>query len=312
MKVLFVLDADVEQLYKKFIYRAFQEAAKPIERFYGVIRQEWMRQNVKSTIGESETVCMQRIVLKPGHEDELRACLAEAKNLVRHPVSKVLVERLAGVFEACIAKIHAQRNSALNVPQVVPDAAVDFDSPVWANAGVIDGFWTMPKADAPAKSPTVMRLFHDGRNLYIKGQFGEDMSRCRATKDQCPGQEEVVGSSIEIFLESPLSEDGYYLFQVNAAGNVADYRRMDGSWNRSTNCRIAVRRTETGWEMLMSAPLRELGVDLTKGNEMRAAFCRIRESSAPEAPTGLDCEYSSWRWSFFHQPNTFGTLTLQR
>jgi len=305
-------EQDVELLYKKFIWRTFREAARPVERFYGIIREEWMRQTAKSSIGEPTLTCMQRIVMKPGHEAELRACLGEAKKLVCHSTSKVLVERLSAVFEKYLADIRAQKTSALNVPQVVPQGKVGFDDPAWASAGVIDGFWAMPKGDAPSKSPTEMRLFHDGKRLYVKGIFREDMSRCHCSKLSGESKDGISeGSMLETFIVNPSVPGEYYLYQVDAAGNVCDFLGSDSSWNRK-EATLVTRTAADRWEALLTFPLREIGCDLTKGNEIKAAFIRLRQSSDPARPTGRESDYGAWRWCMWHQLNTFGTLTLQR
>lgn len=95
-------DQDVERLYKRFCYRAFKEAARPMERFYGTIRTVFIRdgrgkgwdvkKNVRSCFVDS------------GREDELRGYLAEAQRVVRHPVSRRLVERAAARFEQLLGE----------------------------------------------------------------------------------------------------------------------------------------------------------------------------------------------------------------
>ena len=92
-------DADVEHLYKKFCYRAFREAAKPMERFYGTLRAEYIRLDRRNELPVGAKALFRRCVVEPGHEDELRGLLEEARRLARHPNSIRLVDAIRGRYE---------------------------------------------------------------------------------------------------------------------------------------------------------------------------------------------------------------------
>ena len=302
-------EQDVEQLYKKFCYRAFREAARPMERFYGIIREEWFRHDAPSSIGETGVNATKVMVLDAGHETELRACLDEASATVRHPVAKVLVERVRERFEFFVNEVKNAKTSELSVPQIVR-ANPGWDDGDWKSAAVIDTLYLPWKPYSEARVPSKIDLFHDGKVLNMRILMKEDMSRIERTKNPFADREEVFGSDFELFFENGSKPGEYFLFRVDAAGNVADYLGYDPSWNRK-DTRIEVKCFDDGWGILLRIPLAEIGCDLIRDNRVRAALVRIRYSG-PDAAGKKDEECSSWKFSFLHKLTTFGTLVLQR
>ena len=97
-------DADVEQLHRRFNRRTYREAAPWIDRFRGVIRDNWYR-NFRTTchLNENlETFCMIKML---GLDKELRGYLAEAQKAVRNPHSKALIEKLVTDYDAAMTKM---------------------------------------------------------------------------------------------------------------------------------------------------------------------------------------------------------------
>ena len=97
-------DQDVEQLHRRFNRRTYREAAPWIDRFRGVIRDNWYR-NFRTTchLNENlETFCMIKML---GLDKELRGYLAEAQKAVRNPKSKKLLEKLVADYDAAMTKM---------------------------------------------------------------------------------------------------------------------------------------------------------------------------------------------------------------
>ena len=101
MRLYWNPDEDVEQLYKKFCWRAFREAAVPMERFYGAFREEIIRAGVhpKWNFDVGTLKCL----------DDLRARLDEAEAAVKHPVSAQLVACAKRRFQELVESSKAKK-----------------------------------------------------------------------------------------------------------------------------------------------------------------------------------------------------------
>ena len=309
-RLMWNVEEDVESLYKRFCYRAFREAAKPMERFYGTIRRDWMRSGRQSSIGENGLNATKVYILDvPGREKELRGYLDEALIQARHSVSKELIRRVKARFEHFISEIRNAKTSALVVPQIVPAEDPGFDDADWKNAAAIDRFYEPMAAaqgrDVEGKYPVRVDLFHDGRALYFRATMWEDMAKISSSAPK--GGEEVFGSKLEVFFGDNSTAGQYTLFRVDNAGGFAAYRGYDGSWNRKLT-QYAVRKFDDRWVVTMKVPLEEIGMNLIADNKLKAAFIRVRET----ADAAGKSEYTSWKFSTFHKLTSFGTLTLQR
>ena len=305
MRLYWNPDADVEQLYKRFCVRAFREAARPMERFYGILRAEWFRHDIPSGIGETGVTATKVYVIEAGHEAELRACLEQAAAAATDPDVRWLVGRVRERFESFVSAVKDAKTSAANVPLVKVSGEPGFDDAAWRDAAKIDGFhdWTDPRK--PAKAKSVVMMMQDQKRLYLRGVFFEDVAKTDSKRNPYPDREEVFGSSAEIFLGDNSTSGRYYLFRIDTAGNVADYIGTDPGWNRKET-KVAVKKGSDRWEWTLTVPLKEIGMDIIADNTLKAAF--IREMHCGKGNE----EYSSWQWCRNHQMQTFGTLTLQR
>ena len=122
-------DADVEQLHRRFNRRTYREAAPWIDRYRGVIRDNWYR-NFRTTLQlneNCESFCMIRML---GLDKELRGYLAEAQKAVRNPHSKALLEKLVADYDAGMKALDcnpscpsAKMVGKVTRPKPVPTAA---------------------------------------------------------------------------------------------------------------------------------------------------------------------------------------------
>ena len=315
------LDADVEQLYKRFCWRAFREAAVPMERFYGTIRRAWMRKFVPSSIGEDGENATKVYIIDGGLEGELRGYLDDALAKVRHPASKVLVERVKGRFEFYVDKVKNAKTSSLNVPLVPFTRDPGFDDADWKLAATIDHLYEPVRAikfgeEVEGAYPARIDLAHDGKCLYVRAVLWEDMEKISCTprgavSGESATDEKIFGSSVEFFFGDNSKPGTYYLFRVDNAGATADYCGYDPSWNRK-DTRIETRKYGDRWAVTMKIPLPEIGMDIIADNRLRAAFIRIRKTNEKDAKGQSKGDCTSWKFSVFHRYSSFGTLTLQR
>lgn len=302
-------DADVEALYKKFCWRTYREGAPAMERFFGTIRQDWIRRGLPSSIGEDGMNATKVYIIDSGRESELRGYLDSALASVRHPVSRGLIERVKGRFEHFISEVKNAKTSSLTVP--LQDRAADpgFDDADWKGSAVIDRFHVLsrkPDADGESSHPARVELSQDGKSLYLRATLWEDMSQIASTPP-APGVENVFGSMFEVFLGDNCAPGTYRLFRVDNAGGIVDCIGYDPAWNRKET-QISVRRFEDRWVVVMKIPFREIGMNIIADNKLKAAFLRTWKSSDPKS----NGEYSGWKFNRFHKLSTFGTLILQK
>ncbi|MBQ6330552.1 MAG: DUF4838 domain-containing protein [Kiritimatiellae bacterium] len=320
-RLMWNLDSDVEQLYKRFCWRAFREAAVPMERFYGTIRRAWMRKFVPSSIGEDGQNATKVYIIDGGLEGELRGYLDDALAKARHPASKALVERVKNRFEFFVDKVKNARTSSLNVPLVPFAKDPGFDDADWKLAATIDHLYEPVKAIRDNKEvegayPARIDLAHDGKCLYVRAVLWEDMEKISCTPrgavtGDSATDEKIFGSRVEFFFGDNFKPGTYYLIQADNAGAVADYCGYDPSWNRK-DARVETRKYDDRWAVLMKIPLPEIGMDIIADNTLKAAFIRLRLTRDKDEKGQSVGDCTSWKYSFFHRYSSFGTLTLQR
>lgn len=314
-RLMWNLDEDVEGLYKKFCWRAYREAARPMERFYGTIRRAWLRRGLGSSIGENGLNATKVYIIDGGLESELRACLKEAEKVVRHRVSAGLVKRVRARFEHFIHEVKSAKTSAIVVPLQDRVSPPGFDDADWTGAAVIDRLYIPSEVDkgrdTEGRFPARIDLTQDGKTLYLRATLWEDMGKIVSSPGK-PGVEDIFGSAFECFLSDNSKPGAYRLFRTDNAGNFGDCENYDASWN-SKNVFRAVKRFSDRWVVVLRIPFGEFGMNVIADNKVKAAFMRIRKTFTPEAGDGrYEDEYTGWKYNRFHKMTTFGTLTLQR
>jgi len=90
-------DADVEQLHRYFNRRTYREAAPWMDKFRGVIRENWLRWPFSVTMTENREIAA--MIRERGLEKELRGYLAEAQKAVKNEKSRRLLEKLVADFD---------------------------------------------------------------------------------------------------------------------------------------------------------------------------------------------------------------------
>lgn len=299
-------EQDVELLYKKFIYRAYREAARPMEQFFGTLREEFYRNRSATTIGENPAALTQNYILRTDREAEMRARLEEAGALVRHPTSAELIRRLRDRFEFYVAAAKNSKTPSASLPLIRVDGDPGFEHAAWDAAGRLDSLQLLADAGKAASRPTKTAMFHDAANLYFRLQcFEADMNDLLLVPNPGGGEQIKESAHVEIFLEDPSQAGDYYLFSLDAAGNAADLKKYDLAWNSSW--KYSHRRLPDRWEAIAVIPLADIGADIAKGNTIRATI--IREVCTSDKKFR---ETSSWRGGKHHQTQTFGALNLMR
>ena len=298
---------DVEKLRKHFIRRAYREAAPAVERVYGLIREEWYKSPRASTLGDDPIDLTKLLLVSKGHVGAISNLLDAAVASAVHPKAKVLTERLRARLLAFVDAANALKTPKAQLPLVRVEKEPDFDDAVWARGAALDPFvrCATDAGKAPAKKATEVRLFHDSDNIRLRIRCADpDIANVRRQSLQ-PGETEsiVMGDHIELYLGDPLDEGGYYLFSVSPDDVAGDWAKNGGggAWNGTWTHRA--RRTTTGWDVLMTIPLKTIRADNPKGNCLKMLVLRETE------PFG---DSSSWGGGRHHQFATFGDVKLLR
>ena len=91
-------DQDVEKLHRRFNRRTYREAAPWIDKFRGTIRENYYK-HANRSIEFEETFDVGNVINDLGLAKELRSYLDEALKAVKHPSSKILVEKMSADFD---------------------------------------------------------------------------------------------------------------------------------------------------------------------------------------------------------------------
>lgn len=173
-------DQDIEQLRKYYIRRTFQEAAAPMERFFGTIRAEWFKG--KGAAGYVDPVPMfKEFVVNGGLEEQLRDYLKEASTLVKSPTSRMMIDQLRDVFEKWAAEAGDQesdkkQDAGYDSKNLSPEDCLyylwgaDTDwmtNPTWGGATVME----KDGKTVPAVRLTVVPERADGNDFVFRKQF---------------------------------------------------------------------------------------------------------------------------------------------
>ena len=298
---------DVEQLRKRFIRRAFREAAPAVEKIYGAIREEWFKSPRKSTFGDDPVDLTRSLLVDTGRAASISNLLDEAVATAVHPKSKILAERLRMRLLNFIAVAKALENPVAQLPLVRPDTAPGFDDAVWGRAAMLQPFTLVSKTDRGqrAKLQTESRLFHDADNLHIRIRCDDPSLSAMERHEMPPGKTEWIPGDdhVEIFVTDAVEAGAYYLFSVSPDGLTAEYKGYDGNWNGEWGKRV--RRRDDGYDIVLSIPLASFHADAATHDKFK--FLILRETH-PHGET--KAENSSWGGGCWHLVASFGDVKL--
>lgn len=301
---------DVETLRDYFVARTYREAADEVGEVYRTIRREWFANGRASTLGDNATELAKLFIVKPGHADRFAALFASALAKERlHPKSRELVVRLRDTLMAFVEEAKGMKNPAMQWPLVRVAGELGWTSPEWEKGAAIDGFQKafLKTRDVPSAHPTRVRVFHDGRTLFVRAQM-DDPEIAALPKPQLPdGKREFIPESdhLELFFTDTGDETRYYMFSLSPDGYASDLLGSDAAWN--CDWRRRARRTATGWEAVFEIPLAAIGAANGGRNDLK--FLILRQFRGHGASPN---ECSSWGGGIMHQSHTYGDARIIR
>ncbi len=218
-RLLWNPDLDVDQLHRRFNRRAYREAAPWMDKFRGVIRENFYKRANRS-IDFEESRELAPMIRDLGIEKELRTYLDEARKAVRHPSSKVLVEKAIADF-----------NHYMN-------GQYDWNWPSKEWDAVSGGATPLAKAAAEAWSKNHHVYTVDGHRELLR-----DLWHGRGFTIACP-------------IAKPASTQVTFRFRVPAGGfSLADYPAVTLSDKDKVACAYAWKDNKDGtYDCTVRAP----------------------------------------------------------
>lgn len=194
----------------------------------------------------------------------------------------------------------------LFAPQL-PEADVKVDGKLnekeWQKAAVIDNFSLLSKPEHPSQQRSTVKLWSDGKKLYVAFICIKDTMNLKADVKQNDGNI-WKDDCVEIFLAPAASAERYYHFAVNSAGTRYD-SLMTGNgfvrhpeWNGDWQAAVSLEKDRYTTEIAI--PFRNFP-------EAAPAPWRIAFARENHHPAELTCWPPNPGGSF-HQTSTFANL----
>ena len=298
---------DVEALRKRYIRRAFREAAPAVEKVYGAIREEWFKSPRASTLGDNPVDLAKSLLVDTGRAASVSNLLDEAVAAAVHPKAKILAERLRSRLMGFIGEAASLKNPMAQLPLVRPDTAPGFDDAVWERGALLEPFTLVSKTDRarPPKYATEARAFHDAERLHIRLRCADPSLAALKRHEMPAGKTELIPEDdhVEIFVTDATEEGVYYLFSVSPDNLAADYKGYDGDWKGEWKHRA--RHRDDGYDILVSIPLATIHADAATRDAFKLLVLR---QTHPHGETTR--ENSSWGGGWWHLVSTFGDIKL--
>ena len=294
-------DQDVAALRKRYIARAFREAAPPMEQFFAIIHDSWHNRALKhaESCHSGRNGVFARYLVDTELEKPARALLVEAQRTAQHPHSQRLVSGILQRFDAWTASL-----GRLIAPRIGKALAGNsFDAPDWERAGPIDDFklprhWQQPTA---ATHKTEVRMLHDGTHLYFRIVAADPAVNKAVAAPAAAHERFPLGDHAEVYLSN---KAGKYFFAMDINGNKYDSKNWDRHWN--SHWTVATRKTGAGWEAVAAIPLADLGFDPgNKETSLSAVFARIFDHGA-EKP-----EENTYKGVVLHGQHVWSPLIIE-
>ncbi len=158
-------------------------------------------------------------------------------------------------------------NTVVEVPVILQNHLNDEfpDETIWASAGSIDKFYSIPDARQVESDARILVLF-DGQNLFFNAEMqdanaGDALQKCYLSNE--PDLRRT--SNISIYLEPEHNHGKYYRFIVDSKGNRQDLCVDDESWQTNWFVRVED-KADGNVKLLIKIPLEGLGKKITDGD----------------------------------------------
>ena len=219
---------------------------------------------------------------------------------VKHPASKQLIEKAAETFRFYLNAAKVQDTTELKVPLLKTETFPGFDlqEGVWAKAAVFPVFRQLYGKN-PSTLPMTLKVFHDGRNLYLGTDMRGTMLKCRPfdVRDAAFPS----GAHAEFFFVNR-KDNCYYHLAWDCEGSVYDALATGKTWNGKWEVRTE--KVKDGWRSVMKIPFEEMGFVLQVNNKLSAMLMMTHVTEEGRERNSI------WGGGQVHSPDSFGELIL--
>ena len=143
----------------------------------------------------------------------------------------LLVVLLLGVFYT-----HAQKQDKIVFNNSTIKLDGELNEPIWTQLDVHDDFIDyMPNNGSVATKQTVVKMFHNGKKLYISAVYHDTTNKVQigSLKRDDIGNSGANSDSFVIVIDTYNQQQSGYFFIVNMGGTLVDAlvsRKGDGYW----------------------------------------------------------------------------------
>jgi hypothetical protein len=269
---------DPQKLREYYIERVFREAAEPMGKFYGLIRESWKDPTIDTYVNchTSAKTIFADFIVKPGYEKAARAYLIEAEKKAQHPTSKTLIQRILARFDERAAML------GRNMVPFVPESTLDWkdpSSPQWEKALSFNDFkqvdnWKDAKEE-PANPKTELKVMHDADTLYFRIVADDPNTKNLVINPKKEVNSFPNGDRIEIILK-PVLEKGQkvhnYFFAVGV-GNKQVF--IDNRAPTSNEWKAKTKIDGESWTAVLAIPFKSVDLPITGKQSLNVKLGRV-------------------------------------
>lgn len=320
--------ADLEELRADYLRRAYREAAEPMAKVHGLLRDAFRSDSMSSVFNAVSSVPYTRhYLLDAGRDGELMRLLDEAEAKAVHPVSQELIRRMKARFASWIAEAKTRTVTRFEVPySSAEDLATSFDSAVWDAAAATKPFVIASRkagqAGGVAQTKTMAKLLHDRRNFYVRIDCGASDMATLPVSSLRPAQKSASprGDTVELYFGR--GDTGVYSVMIFDAGNpeapekdcLYTAKMSDTAWPCPWTRRV--KRYDDRWTAIVTVPFDSIGVTAAQTGTilfqaLRDKYLNPAAIDADRCKLGVDREWSSVNGGAQHDIQCFCELVVK-
>ena len=294
---------DFNTLREDFLNRTYREGAPAMREFFRLLREAWLNDRKPSAFNDNIVKSFRYYVLGKNLDGKCLDALDLAKKTVKHHEAAKLIAKADEAFKFFLKEAKADSIAELNVPKLKTTDYPDFDlaSGVWSKAAMFPVFKLLNNRSMNSSFPMTLKVFHDGRNLYLGTFVKKDPKALFARPFELKDASFPSGDHAEFFFVSR-KDNYYYHLAWDYKGSLYDAKLTERNWNGDWEVRT--KECEDGWRSVARIPLKTMDATLLESNKI-SSLLMITVAK----PDGKN-EAATWGGGKVHSPDSFGKLVL--
>lgn len=256
---------DVDELYRHYITRTYREAAPQMLELFTMLRDSWLdpKNTTVDAAHASQSSVYNGLVIERGLESKVKDTLKRALAEVKHPSSRIHIERLDRQFNRLGQSLNRM---VIAHQRSITNDGLEFNSLQWEIPDAMENFTEETRFGErkAAEQQTLVKTAHDGKTLYVRF-YAKDTDIAKATARPKDDKELwTAGDHVELWFHG---QSETFLFAIDCNGNTYDARNLDRSWN--SGWKVKTQKNEEGWEAIVLIPLESVGLKPGQDNDMK-------------------------------------------